>query len=239
MCWPLVYTICLKRKLDKQEEGEDGDDETTRYKKRNIRCHEERHIHYPQQMFCNCAMSNSLSIVEPVIRVLSETLLKKNSQTGNNISWKCFYKHKILSFKTSLNIFYKTYTRNNFFPSIHSRDCCPLSCLFQLVHNLRSNSRWQTWKMSNFLHGWKFQSKFLPQKRVNFRQNQFFDKVRKSSFLIIYSVSRWKTLAVEWHWWLYLPQPKVDHYNVFGPWVKYPRKITIRASCLWVKIKPG
>ena len=65
----------------------------------------------------------------------------------------------------------------------------------------------QTWKMSNFLHGWKFQSKCLPQKRVNFRQNLFFDEARKSSFLIIYSVSRWKTLAVEWHWWLYLPQP--------------------------------
>ena len=76
--------------------------------------------------------------------------------------------------------------------------------------------KWQqTWKMSNFLHGWKFQSKFLPQKHVNFRQNQFFDKARKSSFLIIYSVSRWKTLAVEWHWWLYLqlPQPS-GHFRV-------------------------
>ena len=36
--------------------------------------------------------------------------------------------------------------------------------------------------MSNFLHGWKFQSKFLPPKRVNLRQNLFFDEARKSSF---------------------------------------------------------
>ena len=55
--------------------------------------------------------------------------------------------------------------------------------------------------------------KIFTPKRVNFRQNQFFDKARKSSFLIIYSVSRWKTLAVEWHWWLYLPQPS-GHFRV-------------------------
>ena len=54
-------------------------------------------------------------------------------------------------------------------------------------------SAYQTWKMSNFLHGWIFLSKFLPQNRVNFRQNQFFDKACIIIFDHLFS--------------FYLPQP--------------------------------